>query len=98
MIRHTVLFTWADGVTDAQVAHMVAELEARVAPIATISSYVHGPDLALVDGNADYAIVADFESVDDYVVYRDHPDHVAVIAESIKPLVAQRMAVQYDID
>ncbi|MFK8022582.1 MAG: Dabb family protein [Ilumatobacter sp.] len=98
MIRHTVLFTWADGVTDAQVDAMAVELNARVATLPTIAAYKHGADLGLSDGNADYAIVAEFASADDYVEYRDHPDHVAVIAESIKPLIAQRMAVQYQID
>lgn len=96
MLRHTVLFTWSDGVTDDQVSAMADALDARVAPIDTIVAYRHGPDLGLADGNADYAIVADFANEADYVVYRDHPEHVAVIAESIKPLVAQRMAVQYD--
>jgi len=98
MLRHTVLFTWADGVTDEQVDAMAAVLDARVAPIDTIGEYRHGRDLGLTDGNADYAIVADFANQSDYIVYRDHPDHVAVIAESIKPLIAQRMAVQYETD
>ena len=98
MIRHTVLFSWADDVTSEQVDAMVVELTTRVATLPTIAAYRHGPDLGLSDGNADYAIVAEFASTEDYVEYRDHPDHVEVITQSIKPLVAQRMAVQYEID
>jgi hypothetical protein len=30
-------------------------------------------------------------------VYRDHPDHVAVIAEHIRPILAERAAVQHEL-
>jgi hypothetical protein len=41
--------------------------------------------------------VADFDDVDGYFVYRDHPDHVAVINESIRPILADRAALQHEI-
>ena len=44
----------------------------------------------------DYVIVGEYASVDDYVVYRDHPEHQRIIAELIKPHVNARAAVQYD--
>ena len=47
------------------------------------------------EGNFDYVIVGDYASVEDYVVYRDHPEHQRIIAEMIKPHVAKRAAVQY---
>ena len=43
-------------------------------------------------------VVADFDSVDDYLVYRDHPDHRALIADLVTGHVATRAAVQYVID
>ncbi|MFD2348370.1 Dabb family protein [Nonomuraea ferruginea] len=46
-------------------------------------------------GNHDFAVVADFDSEDDYRAYRDHPRHQAVIAEHIKPILATRAAVQF---
>ena len=42
-------------------------------------------------------MVADFDDADGYRVYRDHPAHVAVIAERIRPILAGRAAVQYVI-
>jgi hypothetical protein len=39
-------------------------------------------------------VVADFASVDDYVTYRDHPVHRAVIADHIRPVMAERAAAQ----
>ena len=41
-------------------------------------------------------VVADFDDVDGYLVYRDHPDHQAVIQELIRPILAARAAVQHD--
>ena len=41
-------------------------------------------------------MVADFDDVEGHVIYRDHPAHRAVIAERIAPIVAERVAVQYE--
>ena len=49
------------------------------------------------EGNYDLVVVADFDDVDGYLVYRDHPDHQAVIAEHIRPILADRAAVQYHL-
>ena len=49
------------------------------------------------EGNFDFVVVADFHDLDDYLVYRDHPMHQAVIAERIRDHIAERAAVQYDI-
>jgi len=40
-------------------------------------------------------VVADFDNVNDYRTYRDHPDHVLMIEELVKGRVADRAAVQY---
>ena len=58
-------------------------------------SSVGSVDLGITEGNFDYVVVADFDSPDDYVVYRDHPVHTAVISELIAGRVAERAAVQY---
>ena len=42
-------------------------------------------------------VVADFDDVDAYVGYRDHPEHVKVATQVIGPLVARRMAAQVEI-
>lgn len=90
------MFKWNDDVDAAHVEATRAALEARVSTIPAVADYRHGPDLGLADGNFDYAIVGEFASVDDYVTYRDHPDHQAVIVEYIKDRVSARTAVQYE--
>ncbi|MFG1698005.1 Dabb family protein [Nonomuraea sp. NPDC049309] len=94
MIRHIVLFTWSDDATDEQKAAVSEALKTLPGLIPQIKSYTYGEDAGINQGNYDFAIVADFDSVDDYLVYRDHPEHQAVIAERIKPIVASRAAVQ----
>ena len=97
MIRHVAVFRWNDSVTDADLSAMAAALDALPSAIAEIADYRHGPDLGLNPANAQYAIVADFASVDDFATYRDHPEHQRFIAEHITGNVADRAAVQFEI-
>jgi hypothetical protein len=48
-------------------------------------------------GNADFAIVADFDDVDAWRVYQDDPEHQRVIAELIRPHLAVRSAAQFHV-
>ncbi|MBF8184882.1 Dabb family protein [Nonomuraea sp. K274] len=97
MIRHIVLFTWAEDATDEQKATVTAELRKLPGAIPQMRAYTVGPDAGINQGNHDYAVVADFDNVEDYLVYRDHPQHQAVIAERIKPILATRTAVQLSL-
>ena len=96
MYRHVVMLKWNDDVDEAHVAATGAALDALVATIPEVGDYRHGPDLGLTDGNFDYVIVGEFASVEDYVTYRDHPDHRRLIADYIADRVNARAAVQYD--
>ncbi|MGW0802708.1 Dabb family protein [Nonomuraea sp. NPDC002799] len=97
MIRHIVLFTWTEDATEEQRAAVTAELRKLPGIIPELRSYMVGPDAGINQGNHAYAVVADFDDVDDYLVYRDHPRHQAVIAEYIKPILAERAAVQLSL-
>lgn len=98
MFRHVVMFKWADGVDTDHVTAVAAGLDNLAATIDQIKQYRHGRDLGLSDQNFDYVVVGDFDSPDDYVVYRDHPVHKAFIAELIAGRITERAAVQYEID
>lgn len=89
------MFEWVDGVSSADIDAMATALDALVATVPEVVSYVHGPDAGVSEGNFDYVIVGDYATVDDYATYRDHPEHQRIIAELIKPHVAKRAAVQY---
>jgi hypothetical protein len=96
MIRHVAVLRWNDTVTDADIVEIGQALDGLPAAIPEIAVYRHGRDLQLAPTNADYVIVADFESVEDYLVYRDHPEHQRVIAELITDRASDRVGVQFE--
>ena len=49
------------------------------------------------DPNGFADIAADFDDVDGYLGYRDHPEHRAIVAQYTTPIVARRFAVQYEL-
>ena len=98
MLRHVVMFEWADGVDADHAAAAGVALSALPAKVDVIRSYVHGPDVGLGPANFDYVVVADFDDADAYLTYRDHPDHVELVQTYVAGHTARRVAVQYVID
>lgn len=96
MIRHVVLFTWNAETTDADIVAITQGLRQLPSIVPELRAYHVGPDLN-IGGNADYAVVADFDDLAGYEAYRDHPEHVSVRDTLIMPKVASRSAVQYEI-
>lgn len=97
MFRHVVMFKWAADVDAAHVAAVAAALDGLPGVIPELRSYRHGPDAGVSEGNFDYVVVADVDSVDDYVAYRDAAPHQAVVADFIAGRVSERAAVQYHV-
>ena len=96
MFRHIVLLRFVDGTSAEQIAAVRDELSRLPGVIGEIRHYEIGIDKGLADGNASITVVGDFDSPEDYLVYANHPAHLALIAEQIKPILAQRSAIQYD--
>jgi hypothetical protein len=61
-----------------------------------LRAYTFGRDAGLNPGQASFAVVADFDTVVDYLEYRDDPEHRRIIAELITPILAARTAAQYE--
>jgi stress responsive alpha/beta barrel protein len=97
MIRHVVVFTWLAEATDEQKRHASDQVATLPSQMTGLRAYHFGPDAGLVSGSADFAIVADFDSADDYEAYRTHPAHIAVIERAIRPITLQRLAAQFEI-
>lgn len=98
MFRHVVMFNWNESVDVAHVQSVAQHLDALPGLIPEIKSYQHGPDAGVNAGNFDYVVVGDFANVEDYLVYRDHPDHQAFIANYIAGRLNSRSAIQYQVD
>ena len=98
MIRHIVLFRWKEGVGADHVEATKRGLSEMPAKIPQIKNYRFGSNLGVNPGTFDFGVVADFASLDDYLVYRDHPDHKAFIAAHTADYISERAAIQYEID
>ena len=92
--RHVVMFQWADHVDVDHIARVRDALDALPDQIPQVRSYQHGADVGVSEGNFDYAIIADFDRVDDWRTYRDHPAHVLFVEELVKGHVTSRATVQ----
>ncbi len=97
VIRHVSLLTFVAGATDAHVDAIAHALSALPSVIPELRGYAVGRDLGIGEGNASFAVVADCETVDDYIVYRDHPEHRRILTELIAPVLAARTAAQYEV-
>ena len=86
------MFRWKTDTTPEQ----VEALAALPGAIDTVRSFRFGRDAGINEGNFDFVVTADFDDRDGYLVYRDHPAHMAVVVERIRPQIADRAAVQFE--
>lgn len=97
MIRHVVLFTWSPDADAERRAATVEALRRLRADVGGMTSLEVADDAGLTDGNADTVLIADFPDADAFSRYAQDPVHLAVIAEHVRPLLAARSAVQYQV-
>ncbi len=97
MFRHVVMFRWRDGVDQSAVAAACAGLARLSGAVPQVRSLSFGADAGIREGNYDLVVIVDFEDADGYLVYVDHPAHVALIEDHLRPLLAERAAVQYPV-
>jgi len=95
VLRHVVLIRWKPGTSDAQKQAVRDGLAALPAAIPEIQNYQFGDDAAIVEGNYEFAIVADFDNPSDFQTYAAHDVHQKLISERIRPILQDRAAVQY---
>jgi Stress responsive A/B Barrel Domain len=97
MIRHVVVFTWSPAADAERRAGTVEALRRLRQDVGGMASLVVADDAGLSDGNADTVLIADFPDADAYHSYAQDPVHLAVIAEHVRPYLAGRSAVQYQV-
>ncbi|MEO7836117.1 MAG: Dabb family protein [Acidimicrobiales bacterium] len=96
MFHHVVVFRWAEGTTPEQVRAVLDGLAGLPAVIPELRQYRTGPDLGLVEGNWHFAVAAGFDDEAGWRAYTIHPAHQKVIADLLRPILADRAAVQYE--
>jgi Stress responsive A/B Barrel Domain len=97
MIRHVVVFSWDDEMTDEMEQQFAAELTALAPTLAGLRSYHAGPDAGIIEGNFDFAVVADFDDADSYLSYRANAEHQDIIRRFSGQHTKSRASVQYEI-
>jgi hypothetical protein len=97
MLRHVVPFTWSADADDERRDQTLAALRRLPDEVGGMTSFAVGPDAGLADGNAHTALVADFPDVEAWRRYATDPRHLEVIAEHVRPFLAARSAVQYEV-
>ena len=96
MIRHVVMFRWTPEATQEQKQRVAAELRRLPALLPVLRGLSRRSRSRPAEGNFEFAVVADFDDLEGLRTYRDNPEHRAIIAEFIQPIIAQRAAVQYE--
>jgi hypothetical protein len=97
VIRHVVHFTWSDAADEDRRAATVAALRGLPDRVPGALAFTVAPDAGLVEGNAHTVLVADFPDAEAFRRYATDPVHLAVIAEHVRPFLAARSAVQYEV-
>ncbi|MFW0773899.1 Dabb family protein [Paenarthrobacter nitroguajacolicus] len=75
MIRHAVLFKFKPDFPAADRDAWIQGLDRMDGNIPGLLKLTHGADLLQQDRSFDYAIVADFNALEDLEVYNSHPLH-----------------------
>ncbi len=97
MLRHVAMFRFTPESTVDQHEAAFESLRALPGIIPQIRDYRVGLDRELVEGNWQAVVVADFDDEEGWRTYSQDATHLQIIAEQIRPIVAERAAVQYVI-
>ncbi len=97
-LRHIALLRFKPGTTDDQIQAVLDGLGTMPERMDFIRRYEFGRDVGIMEGNPQVALVADFDSADDWHSYQDHPDHQLLVKEVISPILDSLTRVQYEVD
>lgn len=96
MITHIVAIRWNEDLPDGQADRLADALRAAVSALDSVHSYDCGADVRLVDGNADFGVVAVFDDAESWRTYMDDPAHQQVVVEMMRPYIDVRSALQIE--
>lgn len=94
--RHVVMFRWTTDSTAEQRTGALDALRAFGRQVADFASLSIGADAGVAEGNFDAAVVVELADAEAYMRYAADPRHQAVLRDHIRPILAERAAVQYE--
>ena len=97
MIRHVVVFTWSPDADPERRASTLQALRGLEQEVGGMTSLTVADDAGLSAGNADTVLIADFPDAEAFYRYAQDPVHLSVVAEFVRPILAARAAIQYQV-
>lgn len=96
MIRHIVLVKWKKDATDLEKTKMIEGTRRLGTLIPQVRAMTSGEGLGMIPGSADFGMIADFETPQDWADYREHPEHVRFV-ENTFAAVGEIYRLQIDL-
>lgn len=101
MIKHIVMWKIKDNNDSSSkinVAHQIkSELEALNGQIQGVLRLEVGIDFLKSEASYDVVLYSEFESKEALDHYQNHPLHIKVANDTIKPMITSRIVVDYEI-
>ena len=97
MVHHVELFKLKPEVTPARVEEMMMNTRMQLLKIPEVLSIKCGKRIKQ-EMHWPFFIAIDFESMDKFDIFRDDPIYVKYVEETIKPNVAETVALDFEMD
>jgi heme-degrading monooxygenase HmoA len=95
MLTHVAVFRFIEGTTSEQVEALAAALRALPGKVPGIRGYEVGVDLRFSEETADFVVIARFDDEAGFRAYAEHPAHLEVSREFVRPILDQLTRVQF---
>lgn len=99
MVQHLIIWDFKDSMTaeekTAQAAIIKERLEGLLGQIPGLLS-LHIYSNLLSSSNGDLVLVSSFDSAEALAVYTDHPAHVKVAVEAVRPFTQNRRCADFE--
>ena len=97
MIRHVAVFRFKDNTTEDYIDKIDRTLATLPSIIPEIASFSSGRNAYVTSNAWDYAVVADFASPADYLIYAANPEHVDMVKNLVGPHVVESSRTQFEV-
>ncbi|MBO1348881.1 MAG: Dabb family protein [Hormoscilla sp. GUM202] len=97
MIEHIVLFKWQPDASPEAIASVMDGLKGLKAKITEIIDLSCGENYSERGQGFQHGLVVRFADREALKSYQAHPDHQEVVAQLIKPILTDILAVDYEI-
>ena len=97
-IQHVVIITFTRQLSQIESDHLIQDARAMTSEIPQIIDLKCGVDMGLSGSPGGmFSLTATFNDVEAYQTYQNHAVHQSFISRHIKPVMAERKAVQFEI-